>query len=492
MREFEFPITITRAFKNDNGEMFLEGEASNTKVDLYDTVFTEECQQGFIEDIESAVAEGEPLKFETEHKGDWAPFFNLGAIVEGTLSNTRTNIIVRLDEGNPIAQYYYTVLSDPDPKRGRPTTLGLSINGGVIAKHSQYNAEVGKVITYFDRVKLFKVGIVKFPANTDCYVDIIKRSIENEEDNSVAEQETETPEVVVETEVVAQEEQDNGQQEEASEASAESGQQEQPEAGSASEVTESAEQQVQEEVTAEEVVADVVVETTETEVVVEAPLSTDHGVAVVERGLLADSLRADEMNEELREVGMLFRDQLAWLQYTVPLSDGVTAMRDLVNEYADIVDEILKSYTASATKRELNSGDTAVQTEDLSSEITEIRSLRDLLKNRVERSQKATGQIVKRELQKEETMSQELNDKIEALTRSFEGLEAINKELVAQNAELVKRNEELAAKPVATPAAVAQTQVETPAPRNAVREALDAGDVKAAIKYGFGISKPIN
>lgn len=175
MSDFTFAIPVTRAYEKD-GRMFIEGTASTTEIDSHNTIFTLECQRGFVEDIEGGVKEKDPVLCEAEHKGDEIPVFDIGWVVKGSLNQERTEVVIELDPDNPVAVYYFNKLTKKDPKTGKVKRLGLSING--YAEKSHWNSDG---IREFDRVKLRKVGIVRAPSNPSSYIKSILRSLETTE-----------------------------------------------------------------------------------------------------------------------------------------------------------------------------------------------------------------------------------------------------------------------------------------------------------------------
>lgn len=184
---FDFCIPITRAWRSDAGDYFLEGVASSPALDSYQTRFSLECQRYFVKQIldskdnlnipSDQIDEDAFVKAEMEHYGEMAPIFDLGIVDDAKLDGESCYVRMRLDEKNPIAVYYWTAIDDPDPKKGRAKKLGLSINGMVEEWHSEYDQEAGKTIKIFDKLRLERIGIVKYPSNPTCYVEAISRSV---------------------------------------------------------------------------------------------------------------------------------------------------------------------------------------------------------------------------------------------------------------------------------------------------------------------------
>lgn len=178
-QEFKIQIPITRAYKNESGEMLFEGIASSTSVDSHETVFNEECQNGFMVDILDGINRGEPVELESEHNGDQEPMNVLGPIISAeVIENNKLKIVARLDSDNPKAVYYYNKMTKKDPITGKTKQFGLSINGNVERAHYEHNSELNKSIRVFDRVILKRVGIVRKPSNPDSWIEKLLRSVE--------------------------------------------------------------------------------------------------------------------------------------------------------------------------------------------------------------------------------------------------------------------------------------------------------------------------
>lgn len=176
--DFKVTIGITRAYRKDDN-LYIEGVASSTDVDSHETIFNKNCQEGFAIDINDSFNTDEPVVVEAEHKGDEEPMNIIGAIERAHVTEENELFIVaRLDKDNPKAVYYHKILTNPDPKLGRPKRLGLSINGVVEDAYFEYNKELNKTIRVFNRVKLKKVGIVRAPSNPSTWVQKVVRSVD--------------------------------------------------------------------------------------------------------------------------------------------------------------------------------------------------------------------------------------------------------------------------------------------------------------------------
>lgn len=175
-RNFEVSIPIIRA-REDSEFYYLEGIASSTSIDQHETIFSLECQKNFEKQILEAkrriesneeVWEDDLVKAESEHDGRFNPIFDLGVIDNASLTDEKLWIRLKLDKENPLSIYYFKVIQNPDPKKGRPKSLGLSINGVAKKWRKEFNRELGKDIVVFDELTLKRVGIVRNPSNPDC------------------------------------------------------------------------------------------------------------------------------------------------------------------------------------------------------------------------------------------------------------------------------------------------------------------------------------
>jgi hypothetical protein len=196
-KEFEIAIPIVRAYKGEDGYSYLEGVASSTKVDSFETIFNRNCQQGFALDIISNAGTYDAVKLEAEHKGHEEPINIIGTIADATV-NENDELVIRaiLDVGNPKGKYYWDSMTNPDPKLGRTKKFGLSING--VVKEWHMNTEG---ICVFDRVKLEKIGIVREPSNPSTWLQKLARSVDWSIDKKEISMEDNLNPVVEETQV---------------------------------------------------------------------------------------------------------------------------------------------------------------------------------------------------------------------------------------------------------------------------------------------------
>jgi hypothetical protein len=461
MKDFEYQLEIVRAVKKDDG-LYIEGVASNTSVDKYETVFTKQCQEGFVQDIKEAFEDGKPLKIEVEHEGDEASFLNLGPIIDGELNNNETKITAILDLANPLSNYYYTILtSSPEQNRamGRPEKLFFSIRGKPVESRMAYSEAAKKFIPHFDRVKLRKVGITEKPVNDECYADAIKRSLGYSEETLMSsetnDQELETQELEVNevtevnaevtTEVV---ETDVERAEETEEANSESAADEEAEVGS-DQVAESEEKK---EVDAEEDTSgETVVETAEVVEEVRAEETEVNGEVV--RAELKDLVTAREVSQKMYELNYAFTDTMYMILYSGE-DNKVEKMRACVEDYGSLLGEIM------STKRALDTSDSALQKEDLDEKVELTYSLKekfaarnpDVARALVEKEE----DMLKDELNEIKRALSDINAKLETKEKEVETLRAEKEELETENKELENKVEELEKQPETTPVVVVE------------------------------------
>ncbi len=203
--EFKIHLPVLRAYKDEKtGDMMFEGIASSTSVDSHETVFNEECQNGFMSDILDGISRGEPVELESEHNGEDEPFNILGPVISAEIiDDNKLRIVGRLDPDNSKAVYYFKKMTVKDPITKRVKQFGLSINGAVVKAHYEHNKELNKTIRVFDRVILKRVGIVRKPSNPDSWIEKLIRSVEWEqvetkERSTQMEKDTEVKDTVVE------------------------------------------------------------------------------------------------------------------------------------------------------------------------------------------------------------------------------------------------------------------------------------------------------
>lgn len=179
--KFQFYSRISGVEK-EGKDVYIKGVASSTSIDDYETIFSEECQRGWIEDLTS----GKPTYIEMYHDGIQKFTERIGRVTEAWVEDNPTKagikdfwIKAKLSKKSARAKELLRIMQDPDTEIGEPTSLGLSINGYVI----DYDIKEidGKMIKVFTRTRLLLVGVTEYPANSDSYNLSISRSLDEKE-----------------------------------------------------------------------------------------------------------------------------------------------------------------------------------------------------------------------------------------------------------------------------------------------------------------------
>lgn len=180
--EFKFQTEIIRSEEVD-GKVYLFGCASSTTIDSYETIFSEKCQEGFVEDClnSNVIIEIVHGKLETENRFLLAVGKVVDAYLDRTQEQIRTMVKIELNPSHPYFSFIVDSLEGKNTDFGIKDQIGLSIYG--FAKESHYELIGRKQIKVFDRVKLTHIAIAEKPSNTDTFVEVIARSIKQEEIN---------------------------------------------------------------------------------------------------------------------------------------------------------------------------------------------------------------------------------------------------------------------------------------------------------------------
>lgn len=169
-KDFTFSMELKR-FSESATNYVVRGVASSTSQDNHKTIFSEQCQMGFVEDVKDP---SRKISFEMEHMGD-SMFFNIGTVTDAGLLRTAGNnlpefmVIGELNKKHPFSSWLMDEIDKGSP-------IGLSIRGNVVESH--YEDIGGELIKVFDRVILNKIGITSMPSNPDTYLEALRRSIE--------------------------------------------------------------------------------------------------------------------------------------------------------------------------------------------------------------------------------------------------------------------------------------------------------------------------
>lgn len=170
----QFSFNAVLRAVEENGVKYLEGVASSTSKDQHGTIFSEDCQDGFVSDINE-----NNVVIDIKHSDNFMDFIGKAdsatVIQEGDI--TKLVVRIKLNNNNPQATQLYNIIREPNVEMGEPDSLGMSIMG--TAKKWHINSEG---ITIFDRVILERIAITDNPSNTDTFINVIKRSIEKREE----------------------------------------------------------------------------------------------------------------------------------------------------------------------------------------------------------------------------------------------------------------------------------------------------------------------
>ena len=167
---FKYTLPITRAFEQD-GELFIRGEASGPEIDLYDTRMDPALIDAFAGQIQTRNAEGTPLVYRDTHNPDGV-LTELGELVEASVTDQQHLFVtVRLDRENPAARHLHAQLL-----RGKK--YGMSIAGTVVDYVDEYVESMGRVIRRFTNVVLDHIANTTMPAWTPSLGTVLSRAVE--------------------------------------------------------------------------------------------------------------------------------------------------------------------------------------------------------------------------------------------------------------------------------------------------------------------------
>lgn len=167
---FKYTLPITRAFEQD-GELYIRGEASGPEVDLFDTRMDPALIDSFAGQIQTRAAEGMPLVYRDTHNPDGV-LTELGELVEASVTDTsHLYVTVRLDRENPAAKHLHAQLL-----RGKK--YGMSIGGTVVDYVDEYVESMGRVIRRFTNVVLDHIANTTMPAWTPSLGTVLTRAVE--------------------------------------------------------------------------------------------------------------------------------------------------------------------------------------------------------------------------------------------------------------------------------------------------------------------------
>jgi chemotaxis protein histidine kinase CheA len=184
---FKLQINLTKAYKGEDGNAYVEGIASGPEVDLTGERMSSTALQSMVKSIQKRLVE-----FRDAHKDEWND--DLGEIVE--LSLTDDNHLfykARLDLNLSGAQDLWYRVHDMGKK------LGVSIGGSIVKAGWEYAAELGKeVFTYFD-VDLYEISITRQAAYQYSFANAVLKSLPKKEEPMSKSEQTEVAKTEAET-----------------------------------------------------------------------------------------------------------------------------------------------------------------------------------------------------------------------------------------------------------------------------------------------------
>lgn len=179
--EFKFQTEIIRSEEVD-GKVFLFGCASSTSLDSHETIFSEQCQEGFVEDCLSSnvIIEIVHGDLKTENRFLLSVGKVVDAYLDRTQENIRTMVKIELNPSHPYFNFIADSLEGKNTDFGIKEQIGLSTYG--FAKAFHYELRNNKQIKVFDRVKLTHIAIAEKPSNFDTFLEVVARSINNKQE----------------------------------------------------------------------------------------------------------------------------------------------------------------------------------------------------------------------------------------------------------------------------------------------------------------------
>jgi hypothetical protein len=179
--EFKFQTEIIRSEEVD-GKVYLFGCASSTSLDSHETIFSEKCQEGFVEDClkSNVLIEIVHGKLETENRFLLAVGKVVEAYLDRTTEEVRTMVKIELNPSHPYFNFIVDSLEGKNTDFGIKEQIGLSIYG--FAKEFHYELRNSVQIKVFDRVKLTHIAIAEKPSNYDTFLEVVARSINIKEE----------------------------------------------------------------------------------------------------------------------------------------------------------------------------------------------------------------------------------------------------------------------------------------------------------------------
>lgn len=172
---FRYTIPITRAIA-ENGDLFLEGEASGPEIDSYGTRIHPSVIAGFAEQIATRSAMGDPIPYRDTHgqgvTGDQPVMADFGELVGATVTEDHhLRVRVRLDNENPAARFLHKQI-----ERGK--RYGMSIGGQVQGFQDEFVKEAGQIVRTFTNVMLDHIANTSQPSWTPSLGTVLMRAVD--------------------------------------------------------------------------------------------------------------------------------------------------------------------------------------------------------------------------------------------------------------------------------------------------------------------------
>lgn len=173
--KFKYTIPIARAI-SENGDLFLEGEATGPELDTFGTRMDPALITAFADQIATRARLGDPIPYRDTHgmgvTGDNGVMSDLGELVAANITDAQHLMVrVRLYANNPAAKYLYE--SVQAGKR-----YGMSIGGAVVDFVDEYVKDLGKVVRTFKNIVLDHVANTSQPSWTPSLGTVLTRAVE--------------------------------------------------------------------------------------------------------------------------------------------------------------------------------------------------------------------------------------------------------------------------------------------------------------------------
>lgn len=188
---FRYTIPIMRAI-SDDGELFLEGEASGPEVDTFGTRVAPDVVTGFARQIIERAQAGDPIPYRDTHgqgvTGDQPVMADFGELVAATVTDDQhLRVRVRLDRENPAAKFLHTQIL-----RGK--RYGMSIGGTIKSYTDEYAKDSGRFVRTFTNVVLDHIANTSQPSWTPSLGTVLLRAVEKALEGENMEEHVHAPE----------------------------------------------------------------------------------------------------------------------------------------------------------------------------------------------------------------------------------------------------------------------------------------------------------